>query len=79
MIHRRVLWFPVLIQALHVLPLLLLTQSIQLLVQYFVSGKFPGWFYFIESAVAVALWPIVTWILLAPQRRAVDRDHTRPI
>jgi rod shape-determining protein MreD len=79
MIHRRVLWFPVLIQALHVLPLLLLAQAIQLMVRYFVSGKFPGWFYFIESAVSVVLWPVVTWILLAPQRRAVDRDHTRPI
>ena len=79
MMHRRVLWFPVMVQALHVLPLLLLTQSIQLLVRYVVSDKFPGWFYFIESAVAVALWPVATWILLAPQRRAVDRDHTRPI
>lgn len=79
MIHRRVLWFPVMTQALHVLPLLLLTQSIQLMVRYFVSGKFPGWFYFIESAVSVALWPVATWILLAPQRRAVDLDHTRPI
>jgi len=56
-----------------------MAQSVQLLVRFMVSGKFPGWFYFIESAVAVALWPLATWLLLAPQRRAVDRDHTRPI
>lgn len=79
MMHRRVLWFPVLTQAMHVLPLLLLTQTIQLVVRFLVSGKFPGWFYFIESFVSVILWPVITWMLLAPQRRAVDRDHTRPI
>ncbi|CUI07309.1 rod shape-determining protein MreD [Massilia sp. P8910] len=79
MIHRRVLWFPVLTQALHVFPLLLATQAIQVLVSVIVSGKFLGWLYFIESVVAIALWPVITWMLLAPQRRAVDRDHTRPI
>jgi rod shape-determining protein MreD len=79
MIHRRVLWFPVLTQALHILPLLMLTQALQLLVSYVVSGHFPGWMYFIGSVVSVLLWPVVTWILLAPQRRAIDRDETRPI
>jgi rod shape-determining protein MreD len=79
MIHRRVLWFPTGTQALHILPLLLLTQLVQLLVQFIASHKFPGWFYFSESFVAAALWPIVTWLLLAPQRRAINRDETRPI
>jgi rod shape-determining protein MreD len=79
MIHRRVMWFPVPTQALHVLPLLLLTQAVQLMVRYVVSGQFPGWLYFSESFVSVLLWPLVTWLLLAPQRRAVDRDLTRPI
>lgn len=79
MIHRRVLWFPIGTQALHVLPLLLLTQAVQLLIRFLASGQFAGWTYFLESFVSVALWPLVTWILLAPQRRAVDRDHTRPI
>ena len=79
MLHRRVLWFPILTQALHVFPLLLLTQGIQVMVRVLVSGIFPGWSYFLESLVAVALWPCVTWVLLAPQRRAVDHDHTRPI
>ncbi|HCE08908.1 MAG TPA: rod shape-determining protein MreD [Oxalobacteraceae bacterium] len=79
MIHRRVLWFPALTQAVHVLPLLLLTQAVQLVVRLTVSGKFPGWLYFSESLVAAAMWPIVTWILLAPQRRAIDHDETRPI
>jgi rod shape-determining protein MreD len=79
MIHRRVLWFPIVTQALHVFPLLLLTQAIQVVVRFIVSGKFPGWLHFVESVVAIVLWPLITWLLLAPQRRAVDRDHTRPI
>jgi rod shape-determining protein MreD len=79
MIHRRVLWFPIVTQALHVFPLLLFTQTIQVLVRFIVSGKLPGWLYFAESAVAIVLWPVITWLLLAPQRRAVDHDHTRPI
>ena len=79
MIHRRVLWFQVPTQALHILPLFLMTQIVQLVVRLSVHGKFPGWTYFIESFVSVALWPVVTWLLLAPQRRAIDRDDTRPI
>jgi rod shape-determining protein MreD len=79
MIHRRVLWFPIATQALHVFPLLLVAQAVQLLVRLVVSGKFPGWFYFAESFISALLWPVATWTLLAPQRRAIDRDDTRPI
>lgn len=79
MIHRRMLWFRPFTQALHVLPLLVMMQVVQMLIQALVSGKFPGWFYFASSLVSASLWPLVTWMLLAPQRRAVDRDETRPI
>jgi len=79
MMHRRVLWFPLTTQAVHVLPLLLLAQAVQMLVRFVVTGKFPGWFYFLESVVSAILWPFVTMLLLAPQRRSVDKDHTRPI
>lgn len=78
-IHRRVLWFSLMTQALHVFPLFLFSQIIRALTQFAVNGKFPGWLFFTESFVTAALWPIATWILLAPQRRAVDRDETRPI
>ncbi len=79
MIHRRVLWFKLPTQAAHILPLMLMTQAVQLIVRMMVSGTFPGWSYFLESVVAAALWPVVTMVLLAPQRRAIDRDETRPI
>lgn len=79
MMHRRVLWFPIATQALHVFPLLVFAQAVQELVRVFVTGRFSGWLIFVESAVAIALWPLITSLLLAPQRRAVDKDHTRPI
>lgn len=80
-IHRRVLWFNPLGQSAHVFPLFLFAQTMQIVVRLFVSpeAEFPGWLYFSESLVTALLWPVVTWLLLAPQRRAIDKDDTRPI
>lgn len=78
-IHRRVLWFSASTQAWHVLLLLLLTQIAQMIIQYVVNHRLPDWTFFLGSFVAAALWPIVTWLLLAPQRRAVDKDEDRPL
>jgi rod shape-determining protein MreD len=80
-IHRRVLWFHPLMQSAHVFPLFVFAQGTQIVVRLLVSpeAKFPGWLFFSESLVTALLWPVVTWLLLAPQRRAVDKDHTRPI
>ena len=80
-IHRRVLWFQPVTQSAHVFPLFVFAQGMQIVVRLLVSpeAKFPGWLYFSESLVTALLWPVVTWLLLAPQRRAVDKDHTRPI
>lgn len=79
MIHRRVLWFPMGVQMLHVFVLLLLAQVIGLVVRLVVGGSFPGWMMLVESLTATLLWPFVTWLLLAPQRRATNRDDTRPL
>lgn len=79
MLHRRVLWFPVGVQMTHIFPLLLVAQIVQLLLHIIISRKFPGWWYFSSSFVATMLWPVVTWLLLAPQRRAVNHDETRPL
>jgi len=78
-LHRRMLWFPVDAQALHVLALLLLAQCVSLAVRLWVGGSFPGWGYFGSSGVGAVLWPIVSWVLLAPQRRPLERDDTRPL
>ncbi len=78
-IHRRVLWFAPIKQMWHVFPLFLSAQVVQVLIEVLVNGKFPGWLFFLQSVITTALWPLAIWILLAPQRRSVDRDDTRPI
>jgi rod shape-determining protein MreD len=77
--HRRLLWFSPLTQSLHVLPLFLLAQVASLVVRFLVDGSTPDLLVLLESAVDAALWPIVSWLLMAPQRRPLDRDENRPI
>lgn len=78
-IHRRVLWLPLLGQAVHVLPLLLLAQMVTLAIRLSMHGAFPGLAYLLESVVAAFLWPLMSLLLLAPQRRAIDKDENRPL
>lgn len=78
-LHRRILWLPLGAQCLYVAPLLAVAQLASLLVRLWVGGSFPGWMFFMESVVGAVLWPVAYWILLAPQRRPVERDETRPI
>ncbi|MBF9267179.1 rod shape-determining protein MreD, partial [Acidovorax cattleyae] len=30
-------------------------------------------------AIEALLWPLASWVLLAPQRRPPDRDENRPL
>ena len=78
-LHRRILWFPLGAQALYLGPLLLLAQVASLGVRLWVGGGLPGWGYLLESAIGAALWPVASYVLLAPQRRPIERDETRPI
>ncbi len=78
-LHRRLLWFGLLQQALQVWPLLALAHGVQVLVRMVAGGMAPGWGILIAPLVEAALWPVATWLLLAPQRRAPDRDAHRPL
>ena len=78
-ISRRLLWFPLAQQALHVLPLLLIVQGIQFVVRAMPGIVLPGLSYFVGPFVGAALWVPLTFVLLLPQYRAVDRDENRPI
>ncbi len=77
--HRRLLWFPVLQQALQVLPLFAVAHLLGMVVRLLGGGSFPGWPYFLSPLIEAMLWPFVTVMLLAPQRRAPDPDDNRPI
>lgn len=78
-ISRRLLWFSTVQQAIHVLPVLLLTQFIMLGVRLAGGGEFPGWEYFTSSLTGAAMWLPVSLLLLLPQFQPVERDENRPI
>jgi len=78
-IARRVLWFPLAKQALHVLPLLLVVQGVQYLARAMPGIVLPGLDYFVGPFVGAALWAPLTFVLLLPQFQPVDRDDNRPI
>ncbi|MGE5385334.1 MAG: rod shape-determining protein MreD [Betaproteobacteria bacterium] len=78
-IARRILWFPLLQQALHILPLLLLAEFSQVVIRMMSGAGFPGFEYFIGPLIATALWIPCTYLLLLPQYRPVEQDPHRPI
>ncbi|MFN5049176.1 rod shape-determining protein MreD [Roseateles sp.] len=78
-LHRRLLWFGLLGQAVQVLPLFLLAQAISVLVRLMVGGMWPGWTLLLAPVLEAALWPLASWLLLAPQRRPPDPDAHRPL
>lgn len=79
MIHRRLLWFDLLTQALHILPLFLAAHAVSLAVRMLVGGMFPGWELLLAPVFESLLWPVVSLLLLAPQRRPPDTDKNRPL
>ena len=78
-IHRRLLWFSVPSQAVQVLPLFAAAHAIELALRLVTGGTFPGFNILLAPLVEAVLWPVVSVILLAPQRRAPDPDENRPL
>jgi len=79
MLHRRLLWFPLVSQALQVLPLFALSHLIELAIRMIGGGAFPGWSLLVAPVLEAALWPLVSLVLLAPQRRTPEPDANRPL
>ena len=78
-IHRRLLWFSVPSQAVQVLPLFVAAHAIELAIRMVSGGAFPGWTVILAPLIESALWPVVSIMLRAPQRRAPDPDENRPL
>ena len=78
-VHRRLLWFTVGSQALQILPLFMASHAVMLLVRLIAGAGFPGWGLILSPLIEAALWPVASVVLLAPQRRAPDRDKNRPL
>ena len=78
-IHRRLLWFTVPSQALQVLPLFAAAHGIEMGIRLLAGGTFPGPMSLLAPVVEALLWPVVSILLLLPQRRAPDPDENRPL
>ncbi len=78
-LSRRILWFPLVQQALHVLPILVGAQVSMLLVRLAVGAESPELAWFLGGFIGAALWYPLTYLLLLPQYRPVERDENRPI
>jgi rod shape-determining protein MreD len=55
--------------------MLIAAQAVALLVRVIAGDSFPGWALFVGPLFGALLWPIVSWLLLMPQRRA-EREQT---
>jgi len=71
-LSRRILWFGPWYQALHVAALLVFGQVVVVLVRLAAGAALPGWPVFVGPLAGAALWPFVSWLLLLPQRRALE-------
>ena len=78
-LSRRVLWFGLWGQTAHVAVLLLIAQAVGTVVRLAAGAEFPGWTLAIGPLGGALLWPLVSVLLLAPQRGAREVDDTRPI
>ena len=74
-LSRRILWFGPWLQALHVGAMLLVAHAVTLLVRFAAGDAFPGWPIFVGPLAGAALWPVLSWLLLIPQR-SVERRQT---
>jgi rod shape-determining protein MreD len=79
LIHRRLLWFTLREQSLQVLPLFVVAHALQLLVRWIAGDGWPGVGLLAAPLIEALVWPIATYLLLAPQRRAHDPDENRPL
>ena len=78
-IQRRMLWFGVVQQAVQIVPVFYTAFAITLTVRLLAGDMFPGWSAFAAPALEALFWPLVSVLLLAPQRRAPDPDQNRPL
>lgn len=78
-VHRRLVWFSVFSQAVQIFPMFAIAHALELLVRLIAGGVFPGYGIMLAPVIEAALWPIVSAVLLAPQRRAPERDAHRPL
>jgi rod shape-determining protein MreD len=74
-LSRRILWFGAMLQAAHVALILAAAQTLVLVVRIVAGDPFPGWAIYVSPLAGALLWPMVSWLLVLPQRR-LEREQT---
>ena len=77
--QRRLLWFPLSEQALQILPLFVAAAVVEWVTRLVAHDTWPALSQLPGPLLQAALWPLAGALLLAPQRRAFDRDDIRPL
>ncbi len=75
---RRLSWFSTPVQALHLLPLFAVVHGLQVLLRMVAGGIVPGPLVVVAPLIEALLWPLVSGLLLAPQRRPPTATRTVP-
>jgi rod shape-determining protein MreD len=78
--HRRLLWFSLPWQTVQVLPLFIFGYLIEFLVRWLAgTAGLPTPGLLLAPFVQAGCWPVISYLLLLPQRRPPDPDKTRPL
>lgn len=79
-VRNRLLWYSSgLQQAVLMWQFFMLAHAVVFAVGYVSSAVVPGWAALLAPVAQAALWPLVRWILLAPQMRPPEQDDHRPL
>lgn len=68
-LHRRLMRFNLWSQALHMMPVLLVSRFVTVALSAWLSGVWPGWSWLGGMLIACALWVPIGWVLLLPGNR----------
>lgn len=71
---RRLQRFNAVVQALHMLPVVVVAEAASHFIHAWLAGEWAGWQWVWSALLTVALWPLVDILLLLPQRRLDEVD-----
>ena len=74
LLSRRMFRFNVVIQAIHLVPVFVVSLGLARLAHVWLAGEWAGWAWLWSALFTVALWPLADVLLLIPQRRLDETD-----
>jgi rod shape-determining protein MreD len=76
LLHRRLQRFDLWSQAIHMVPIFFAARLVTILIKTWIAGKWPGWDWAVGTAITVAMWPFVGWLLYLPTRGTDDVESS---